>query len=437
MYVGDNDAHNFPLTVPAGNANEEFASNRIWRNTGIAENSSTNIGSQHRRLGVGRDPDPGPVPLARAKRRQARSSRPTCRPSPTTRGCSTRDACAIPNHPPASPAPWAASPTTPRAARRSSPAARCSGPTASPANPTNESSRRPTTSSPTWGSSRTPPTKSSTSTRPARTGPPTAASRSPRTRPKPTRPLTFDASGLPRPRRHDRQIRMGPRRQRQLRDEHAAAKPRRHPQLLRRGRIHRAPAGHRQRRRHRHGRAHADHHQQPAADGQLHHLTHLRRRKGEPISFNASGSKDPDGTIAKYEWDFDGNGTYETNGGSNPRHLAQLQRPPAPTRSACGSPTTAARRATTTRSVSVNSGEVSKYSDSVLATAGLVHYWRMGETSRQHLRRQRRLQPRDHLRRTDSRRPRRRQQRPRPSGGIRRQSTTPPKPRSTSRAPTR
>src|SRR3954451_22252561 len=46
MYVGDNDAHSFPVTVPAGNANEEFASNRIWRNTGIAENSSTNIGSR-------------------------------------------------------------------------------------------------------------------------------------------------------------------------------------------------------------------------------------------------------------------------------------------------------------------------------------------------------------------------------------------------------
>ncbi len=34
------------------------------------------------------------------------------------------------------------------------------------------------------------------------------------------------------------------------------------------------------------------------------------------MTFNASASSDPDGTIAKYEWDFDGNGTYETNTGT-------------------------------------------------------------------------------------------------------------------------
>jgi phage gp45-like len=34
------------------------------------------------------------------------------------------------------------------------------------------------------------------------------------------------------------------------------------------------------------------------------------------VTFNASGSSDPDGTIAKYEWDLDGNGSYETDGGA-------------------------------------------------------------------------------------------------------------------------
>ena len=29
------------------------------------------------------------------------------------------------------------------------------------------------------------------------------------------------------------------------------------------------------------------------------------------VSFNAAGSSDPDGSIAKYEWDLDGNGSYE------------------------------------------------------------------------------------------------------------------------------
>ena len=33
-------------------------------------------------------------------------------------------------------------------------------------------------------------------------------------------------------------------------------------------------------------------------------------------AFDASASKDPDGTITKYEWDLDGNGTYETNTGT-------------------------------------------------------------------------------------------------------------------------
>jgi PKD repeat protein len=102
--------------------------------------------------------------------------------------------------------------------------------------------------------------------------------------------------------------------------------------------------------------------------------------KGEQISFDGSGSKDTDGTIAKYEWDFDGNGSFETSGGSNPviGHTYATK----------GSYTVGLRvtdnggkTATTTRPISVNSGEVSKYTDSVLATSGLQHYWRMGETS--------------------------------------------------------
>ena len=104
------------------------------------------------------------------------------------------------------------------------------------------------------------------------------------------------------------------------------------------------------------------------------------QKKGEPISFSGAGSSDPDGTIAKYEWDFDGNGTYETNGGSNPVISHSYSTPGAYT---VGLRVTdnGGKTATTTRPVSINSGEVSKYSDSVLATAGLAHYWRMGETS--------------------------------------------------------
>ena len=40
---------------------------------------------------------------------------------------------------------------------------------------------------------------------------------------------------------------------------------------------------------------------------------------GVAVTFDGSTSSDPDGTIVKYEWDLDGNGTYELNSGSNPR----------------------------------------------------------------------------------------------------------------------
>ena len=39
---------------------------------------------------------------------------------------------------------------------------------------------------------------------------------------------------------------------------------------------------------------------------------------GETVSFNGSASRDPDGTIAKYEWDLDGDGSYETNTAATP-----------------------------------------------------------------------------------------------------------------------
>jgi YD repeat-containing protein len=37
---------------------------------------------------------------------------------------------------------------------------------------------------------------------------------------------------------------------------------------------------------------------------------------GQTVTFSAAGSLDPDGTIVKYEWDLDGNGTYETATGT-------------------------------------------------------------------------------------------------------------------------
>jgi YD repeat-containing protein len=37
---------------------------------------------------------------------------------------------------------------------------------------------------------------------------------------------------------------------------------------------------------------------------------------GQQVSFNGAASSDPDGSIAKYEWDLDGNGSYETDTGA-------------------------------------------------------------------------------------------------------------------------
>jgi PKD repeat protein len=37
---------------------------------------------------------------------------------------------------------------------------------------------------------------------------------------------------------------------------------------------------------------------------------------GEAVSFDGSGSSDSDGSVARYEWDFDGDGTYETDAGT-------------------------------------------------------------------------------------------------------------------------
>ncbi|MGH2978810.1 MAG: PKD domain-containing protein, partial [Solirubrobacterales bacterium] len=41
-------------------------------------------------------------------------------------------------------------------------------------------------------------------------------------------------------------------------------------------------------------------------------------RTGESVTFDASGSRDADGSIVKHEWDLDGDGTYERDTGSNP-----------------------------------------------------------------------------------------------------------------------
>jgi YD repeat-containing protein len=100
----------------------------------------------------------------------------------------------------------------------------------------------------------------------------------------------------------------------------------------------------------------------------------------QTVTFDATGSADPDGTIATYEWDLDGNGTYERNTGTTKTTTTSY--------ASAGTVTVGLRvtdnggkTATKTLPVTVNSGGLSNYGDAVLDTPGLVDYWRMGETT--------------------------------------------------------
>ncbi len=100
------------------------------------------------------------------------------------------------------------------------------------------------------------------------------------------------------------------------------------------GRAHDRPAGHRQPRRHRdRGATLTVQNQAPTASFTA---TPNPAPTGSSIALDASGSSDPDGTIAKYEWDLDGNGSYETSTGDDGSRHHLLRQPGQPARSACG-----------------------------------------------------------------------------------------------------
>jgi PKD repeat protein len=101
---------------------------------------------------------------------------------------------------------------------------------------------------------------------------------------------------------------------------------------------------------------------------------------GEATTFNASGSKDPDGTIAKYEWDLDGNGSFETNTGTTPT-ASRTYTAVGDVKVSVRVTDNGGKAATASSTVSVASNGVSNYSPTVLGTPGLVHYWRLNETS--------------------------------------------------------
>jgi hypothetical protein len=57
--------------------------------------------------------------------------------------------------------------------------------------------------------------------------------------------------------------------------------------------------------------------QQPGGPSAALAASTVSPRTGEMVSFDASGSRDADGSIVKYQWDLDGDGTYERDTGSS------------------------------------------------------------------------------------------------------------------------
>ena len=100
--------------------------------------------------------------------------------------------------------------------------------------------------------------------------------------------------------------------------------------------------------------------------------------QGLPASFNASGSSDPDGKIAKYEWDLDGNGTYEKNTGTTATTTATYSTP-GTVQVSLRVTDNGGKTATMTVPLTVSVAGVSSYPDAVKDTPGLIHYWRMDE----------------------------------------------------------
>jgi hypothetical protein len=96
----------------------------------------------------------------------------------------------------------------------------------------------------------------------------------------------------------------------------------------------------------------------------------------QTVTFNGSASSDAGGSITKYEWDLDGNGSFETNTGTTATATRVYDTEGAVT---VGLRVTdnGALTGQTTRSVTVQS----LYAQAVRTTAGLRAYWRLAETT--------------------------------------------------------
>ena len=125
------------------------------------------------------------------------------------------------------------------------------------------------------------------------------------------------------------------------------------------------------------------------------------------MTLDGSASSDPDGTIVRYEWDLDGNGSFESDGGAQPDDVADLRHRGHPSTSQLRVTDNGGKTATATVPVTVNSGGVSHYGDAVLDTPGPHPLLAHGRAERPDARRQRRAPARHGHRQRRLRRARR------------------------------
>ena len=100
---------------------------------------------------------------------------------------------------------------------------------------------------------------------------------------------------------------------------------------------------------------------------------------GVPVHLNASGSSSPAGSLTDYAWDFDGSKGYATDGGGSASESHTFSSPGTYTvdlRVKDGLSETA----TTSQTITVGDA-LGQYEQAVEDTAGIAHFWPMGESS--------------------------------------------------------
>ncbi|HEU4944787.1 MAG TPA: LamG-like jellyroll fold domain-containing protein, partial [Solirubrobacterales bacterium] len=102
----------------------------------------------------------------------------------------------------------------------------------------------------------------------------------------------------------------------------------------------------------------------------------------EEVTLDGSESSDPDGTIVKYQWDLDGNGSFETDTGATPTAASEY---PEEGEIEVGLRVLDDDFATDVATETLVIGEEPPpgptYSEVVEETPGLLHYWRFEEGS--------------------------------------------------------